>query len=118
MLIEANSKAAGLSVGNFVRSFLGLPERSAWRHSPECSRRNQRSMRSPASRHAVTFRVGHARPQSNGALRCRNSERAAAGGFELPIPSLPLAASAGAAQRKSSAFSERQYGGDSNELLR
>lgn len=31
MLIESKAKAAGLSVGNYVRSLLGLPERSAGR---------------------------------------------------------------------------------------
>ena len=33
MLIESKAKAAGLSVGNYVRSLLGLPERSAGRSS-------------------------------------------------------------------------------------
>jgi hypothetical protein len=31
MLIESKARAAGLSVGNYVRSLLGLPERSAGR---------------------------------------------------------------------------------------
>ena len=31
MLIDSKAKAAGLSVGNYVRSLLGLPERSAGR---------------------------------------------------------------------------------------
>lgn len=31
MLIESRARAAGLSVGNYVRSLLGLPERSAGR---------------------------------------------------------------------------------------
>jgi len=31
MLIESKAKAAGLSVANYVRSLLGLPERSAGR---------------------------------------------------------------------------------------
>lgn len=31
MLIESKARAAGMSVGNYVRSLLGLPERSAGR---------------------------------------------------------------------------------------
>ncbi len=31
MLVESKAKAAGLSVGNYVRSMLGLPERAAGR---------------------------------------------------------------------------------------
>ena len=31
MLIESKAKAAGMSVGNYLRSLLGLPERSAGR---------------------------------------------------------------------------------------
>jgi len=31
MLIESKARAAGMSVGNYVRSLLGLPERTAGR---------------------------------------------------------------------------------------